>query len=181
MITLVVIGFLYVVLVWVLDSAGIIFKAKNVITKSAISKVVLSIEGYMSSYNKVPNEVDFIDVLRVSSESLDEKSCTQFGLPDYECIFKIKFVSMPKLCDLSHWRNDSLKNKERDKDCYIRYYAGQNLPSNSNTNQTHFRIYSPVWYKDFMYYVYDSAASDYFLCPNTIVDSDSVFSVCKVL
>ena len=169
LLVLVIIGFLFVFLIDALDLAGLQAKAQNASGQSAMTKVVLSVDSFVTAYSRVPNETEFLDAL--SSGSIEhEDSCTVFGVPNYECLFKLSSRELPSNCDLSNWRADKLGTYP----CFIRYYSGNALSSNFD-NKQNYRLYAKVFGRDNAFYVFDSLKSGVlFKCPSSTNDFDKL-------
>lgn len=176
-----IIGLVYFFLIWMLDYTGAVAKTKNAVIRSTINKVVLSVEGFRSSYNKLPSEADFLNVLNLNTEPFEE-SCTQYDLPDYECLFKVSTVSLRKDCDLSSWRNDTKKSPDRNFSCFMRYYAGGALAANQFSARNQYRIIAPMWGKEFRFMIYDSSeGGKYYSCPASLMDQDEISTLCEAI
>lgn len=169
LLVLVVIGFIFYVIIDFIDPIGVQAKAKNATLQSSMNKIVLSIDSFVTSYRRVPNESEFLSAL--SSNAIEyEDTCTVFGYPNYECLFKPSSRNMPSNCDLSNWRAD----QPGTRPCYMRYYSGTALTTNFD-EQKNYRLYAKPFGKENAFYVYDSTRSGVLLkCPSPTNDFDSV-------
>jgi len=134
LIVIVIIGILAGVLVAVIDPESKSNSARDATLKSAMNKVVLSIEGFNSSYGILPNESQFLSSLQADVSQFGT-SCETGGSADYECLFKITATGMPSTCDASNWKGQTTSTN----DCYMRYYVGSDLPGNGSS-RTRFRL-----------------------------------------
>jgi len=137
--------------------------------ETAITKIALSVDSFITSYSRLPNESEFFEALSTSSEEFGE-SCTILGSPNFECLFKPTSRQMPKSCDLSGWRSD----KEAENPCYMRYYGGRALYSYGD-DANNYRLYARMFGKEGAFFVYDSTASGVvYKCPSTINDFENL-------
>lgn len=172
LVVLVVIGIMFFFLVDALNPTALQNKAKNASLRSALIRIALSADSFVISYQRVPNETEFLEAL--SSNSIEfEDSCSIFGLPNYECLFKPGSRQLPATCDLSNWRlNQNAKSKTND--CYVRYVASNALGTNQ-TDGSNYRLYVKMFGKENAFYIYDSSASgELYKCPGTLTDFDEL-------
>lgn len=172
LIAIVIIGALSVVLIVIINPGEKQSQANDATIKSSMNKVVLSVEGFLSSYASPPTDLQLLSSLEATS--------TEYGTScsgnDYECLFAVKASNMPSTCDSSQW-----KGTDTD-DCYIRYYAGISLPGNTASSNKYYRIYAKSSGRANTVFVYDSASGGEIKdCPVTITDSDSAASICESL
>lgn len=174
LVVLVVIGFMFYFLIVALNPNAILNRVKNAAIRSDMAKISLSVEGFRSSYDKIPNEQDFFAALKPETIEF-EQSCQLLGNGDYECVFLPRAGMLPSACDLSGWRSDG----EIGQICHVRYYAGPGLRSNAIDSPTFYRLYAKSWNEDGGFFVYESGLG-YYLCPPEFLDLADVES-CKKL
>ena len=169
LVVIVVIGILFFFLIDALNIEALQNKAKNSALQSTVIKIALSVNSFVTSYNRVPNESEFLDALTSSAEEFNE-SCTILGTANNECLFRPNARQFPSTCDLSGWRSD----KEDTRPCNMRYYGGSALYSNA-ADSTNYRLYTRMFGKENAFCMYDSTSSgSIHKCPSTINDYDSL-------
>lgn len=165
-----ILGGLFYYLAAYLESENIPNKVKNVGLQSAITRMVVSTDGYIAGYGKTPDEAAYLAGL--SSDNIEFKdSCTIRTFAKYECLFKPETKPLPQTCDSSHWRSDKIDYQQ----CFFRYYGGAALRSNYNRENSNYRIYVKAFGSGDTHYVYDSSTSGVlYSCPSTINDFDTL-------
>lgn len=170
LIVITLIGILSAIIISIIDPEQKQNMARDGVNMSVINKVVLSTESFISSYNRVPNEKEFLHNLDINVRELFGSECSYVFEPDYECLFVTDGVTLNNMCDLSYWQGSLGENQL----CSFRYIG------RVQGDERRFRIYvRSMGLPDGML-VYDNhEGGKIYECPHTIADFESLIDTCR--
>ncbi len=170
LIVIVIIGILTGVMVVIIDPQKQQNKASDATIIASMSKIILSTEGFVSSYGRVPTEYEFISSLHFRVRELFGRECSYVLLPDYECLFFIDGINIPTTCDLTFWKGSLGDNQL----CTFRY-IGQ-----ITGDPERFRLYvKSMGIVDTLFVFDNREGGKIFECPPDINDIRSLTTFCR--
>lgn len=171
LIVITLIGILAAVVISIINPEQKQNLARDGVSMSMMNKAVLSTESFISSYNRAPNEAEFLHNLdNIKVRELFGSECSFTFQPDYECLFLIDGAILNNVCDLSYWSGGQGDNQV----CSFRYKG------EIQGDPYRFRIYVRSMGLPEGMLVYDNKqGGKIYECPHTINDIDSLIDRCR--
>lgn len=170
LVVITLIGILTAILIVIINPDEKQNMANDATVFATINKVVLSTEGFVNAYGRVPDETEFMQTLSIHVKELYGTHCTYAFIPDYECLFFVEGINLPHDCDLSFWSG----NDDNNQLCTFRY---QGLINNDSTR---YRLYVKSMGIANTIFVYDNKeGGKIYECPSNINDITRLESNCN--
>jgi len=152
LIVITIIGILVAIVVGIIDPESKQNMAHDGVSKAIMNKVILSTEGFISSYGRARSE------------------CSYVFVPDNECLFTVTSSRLSETCNLSYWKGNNLETQP----CAFRYAGG------IQGNPRRFRIYVKSMGLADELFVYDNMeGGKIYHCPYTVADFESLAEECE--
>jgi len=170
LIVITIIGILVAIVVGIIDPESKQNMAHDGVSKAIMNKVILSTEGFISSYGRAPDETEFIYNLEITVNELFGSECSYVFAPDNECLFTVASSRLPETCNLSYWKGNNLETQP----CAFRYAGG------IQGNPGRFRVYVKSMGLADELFVYDNQeGGKIYHCPYTVADFESLAEECE--
>jgi len=170
LVVITIIGILAAVVVGIIDPEEKQNMAHDGVSKAIMNKVILSTEGFISSYGRAPDESEFLHNLNIVVRESFGSECSYAFVPDYECLFTVEGAKLPETCDLSYWRGNDLETQP----CAFRYVGG----IQGDTGRFRLSVKSMGLTNEL--FVYDNMeGGKIYHCPYTVADFESLAEECE--
>ncbi len=170
LVVITLIGILTGILVVIINPSEKQSMAHDGVSAAMMNKIVLATEGFISAYNRFPDEEEFMHTMDADTVELFGSECYYVLTPDNECLFSIEGTSLPESCDLSFWAGSSGDEQQ----CNYRYQGG--IQGDSGR----FRLYVKSMKMVNTLFVYDNMeGGKIHKCPYNITDFMSLEAFCE--
>lgn len=171
LVVITLIGILTAIIIVIINPEEKKSMANDATVFATMNKVVLSTEGFVNAYGRVPDETEFLQTLNdLRVKQLYGTQCSYAFVPDYECLFFVEGINLPQDCNLSFWSGDDDNNQL----CAFRYQG------KINNDPTRYRLYIKSMGIANTIFVYDNKEGGHiYECPSDINDITQLSANCN--